>query len=398
MKFLHLGDLHLGKSLFDFDLIEDQKYILDEILEIAEEKSVDGILVAGDVYDKSVPSEAAVELLDDFLNELQKREIKVFMVSGNHDSDERLNYGSTLFQSNEIFITAKFDTKLHKQSISDGDTTVDIYMLPFVKALQVRNYVEEKSVAGDSGSLQGVEIKSNEDAVRFIIDQTEIEKEHVNILVAHQFVSGKEQDPEFAGSESLGTQSVGTLEKIGYGCFDQFDYVALGHIHSPQKVGREEVRYAGSPLKYSLSEAGHEKTVPLITVSEHKKIGIELIPLTPKREMWHIKGKKEELLNRKDEKIGKDDFLYVTLTDEDIPENVMGIFQTIYPNTLRIDYDNSYTKKIEQVDISKVAENKSFPQLIGDFYEMMMGEEISPEELQVMEEVAREAGVIYEAD
>lgn len=384
MKFLHLGDLHLGKTLFDFDLIEDQRYILDQILRVAEKESVDGVLIAGDVYDKSVPSEAATKLLDYFLIELTKREIKVFMVSGNHDSDERLNYGSTLFASNQIFISAVFDGTLHKQSFADGNTKIDIYMLPFVKASQVRHYFPDEK------------IESYDDAVQTIIRNTDINRGNKNLLVAHQFVAGNGEDPALAGSESVGTQSVGLVEKIGYDCFDEFDYVALGHIHSPQKVGREEIRYAGSPLKYSLSEANNEKLVSLITVSAEERVKIELVPLKPMRNVRHIKGTLKELLDKKNVK-APEDFIYATLTDEDVINDAMGIFQQIYPNTVRIDYDNSHTREIEQVDISKIAENKSFPELIGDFYRLMYGCEITEEEMDVMRTAAREAGVINEA-
>lgn len=384
MKFLHLGDLHLGKTLFDFDLVEDQRYILDQILCIAEKESVDGVLIAGDVYDKSVPSEAATKLLDYFLMKLAQKEIKVFMVSGNHDSDDRLNYGSTLFASNQIFISAVFDGKLHRQSFADGDTKIDIYMLPFVKASQVRHYFPDEK------------IESYDDAVRTIIRNTDINKDNKNILVAHQFASGKGEDPALAGSESVGTQSVGLVEKIGYDCFNDFDYVALGHIHSPQKVGREGIRYAGSPLKYSLSEANNEKSVPLITVSAQERVKIELVPLKPMRNVRHLKGTLKELLDKKNVR-APEDFIYATLTDEDIINDAMGIFQQIYPNTVRIDYDNSHTREIEQVDISKIAENKSFPELIGDFYRLMYGCEITEEEMDVMRTAAREAGVINEA-
>lgn len=385
MKFLHIGDLHLGKTLGDFDLIEDQRYILDQILCIADRESVDGVLIAGDVYDKSVPSEAATKLLDYFLIKLAEKEMKVFMVSGNHDSDDRLNYGSTLFASNQIFISAVFDGTLHRQSFFDGDAEIAVYMLPFVKASQVRHYFPDE------------EIQSYNDAVWTIIKNTPIDKKSKNILVAHQFVAGKGDDPALAGSESIGTRSVGLIEKIGYDCFDDFDYVALGHIHSPQRVGRDEIRYAGSPLKYSLSEANNEKSLPLITVSAKEKIKIELIPLKPKRDMRHIRGTLKELLDKKNIK-APEDFIYATLTDEDIVNDAMGLFQQVYPNTVRIDYDNSHTREIEQVDISQIAENKSFPELIGDFYRLMYGCEITEEEMGVMRTAAREAGVINEAD
>ncbi len=385
MKFLHLGDLHLGKALSNFDLIEDQRYILDQILHIAEKEAVDGVLIAGDVYDKSVPSEAAMRLLDDFLIKLAQKKRKVFMVSGNHDSDDRLNFGSALFVLNEIYISAVFDGTLHKQSFADQDTQIDIYMLPFVKASQVRHYYPDE------------DIENYEDAVRTIIRNTPIDKNKKNLLVAHQFVSGKGADPAFAGSESIGTQSVGMVEKIGYDCFEGFDYVALGHIHSPQRVGRDEIRYAGSPLKYSLSEVNNEKSVPLITVSAEERVKIELVPLKPMRDMRHIKGTIKELLDKKNVK-APEDFIYATLTEEDIINDAMGIFQQIYPNTVRIDYDNSHTREIEQVDISRIAENRSFPELIGDFYRLMYGCEITEEEMDVMRTAAREAGVINEAD
>lgn len=385
MKFLHLGDLHLGKTLCDFELIEDQRYILDQILCIADQKSIDGVLIAGDVYDKSVPSEAATKLLDYFLIQLAKKGIKVFMVSGNHDSDDRLNYGSALFASNQIFISAVFDGTLPKQSFMDGDTEIAIYMLPFVKASQVRHYFPDEK------------IESYDDAVRIIIRNTPINNKSKNILVAHQFVAGKGEDPALAGSESAGTQSVGMVEKIGYDCFDAFDYVALGHIHSPQRVGRDEIRYAGSPLKYSLSEVNNEKSVVLISVSADEGVQIELVPLQPMRNMRHIKGPMRELLDKRNV-TAPEDFIYATLTDEDVINDAMGIFQQVYPNTVRIDYDNSHTRELEQADISRIADNKSFPELIEDFYRLMYGCEITDEEMDVMRMAAREAGVINEAD
>lgn len=382
MKFLHLGDLHLGRSLGEFDLIEDQKFILNRIIDLIDKESVDAVLIAGDVYDKSIPSEAATCLLDFFLSRLAEMNVQVFMISGNHDSDDRLNYGSVLFESNQIYISAIYDGHLDRHVISDGETEVNIYLLPFVKASQVKHYFPES------------DIESYEDAVRVVLENADIDEKKKNILVAHQFVAGKGEDPELGGSEGAGTQSVGLVEKIGYKVFDMFDYVALGHIHSPQRVGREEVRYSGSPLKYSLSEVNNDKSVPLITV-DNKGVAIDLIPLKPMRDMRHIVGKMEDLLNDSNVK-APEDFIYATLTDEDIINDAMGIFQQIYPNTVKIDYDNSHTREIEQVDISKIAQNKSFSELIGDFYKLMYNCEISDEEMEVMRMAAREAGVIDE--
>ena len=382
MKLLHLSDLHLGKSLGDFDLIEDQKYILNQVLDLIDEESVDVVLIAGDVYDKSVPSEAATRILDSFLSELAAKKVKTFMISGNHDSDDRLNYGSTLFESNQVYISAIYDGHLDKHVINDGETEINIYLLPFIKASQVKHFFPK------------AEIESYEDAVRVVLANADIDEKKKNILVAHQFVAGKGEDPMLGGSEGAGTQSVGLVEKIGYDLFNIFDYVALGHIHSPQSVGRCEVRYSGSPLKYSLSEVNNEKSVPIINVDKNG-VEINLIPLKPMRNMRHIVGKMEELLNKANVKT-PEDFIYVTLTDEEIINDAMGVFQQVYPNTVKIDYDNSHTREIEQVDISKIAQNKSFSELIGDFYRLIYNCEISEEELGVMRVAAREAGVIDE--
>lgn len=385
MKVMHLGDLHLGKSLVDFDLIEDQKYILNQILEIVEQESIDAVLIAGDVYDKTIPSEAATRLLDSFLSQLASRNVKTFMISGNHDSDDRLNYGSTLFQKNQIYISAVYKGQLEQYVVQDENTKVHVYLLPFVKASQVKHYFPK------------AKIETYEDAFRVILENADIDEKHTNILVAHQFVAGKGQDPALGGSESAGTQSVGLVEKIGYDLFQKFDYVALGHIHSPQCVGREQVRYSGSPLKYSLSEVNNEKSVPIITIHNKKNIEIKLIPLKPMRNMRHIKGKMAEILDKQYVK-ENEDFMYVTLTDEDIINDAMGIVQQTYPNTVKIDYDNAHTKEIEQVDVSQIAHNKSFSELICDFYRLMYGCEMSEEEMDVMKAVAREAGVINETN
>ena len=385
MRFLHLGDLHLGKSLGDFDLIGDQKYILDQMLAVIRERTVDAVLIAGDVYDKAIPSEAATNLLDYFLCCLAETGVKTFLISGNHDSDDRLNYGSRLFQDNQIFISSVYRGELEKYTVEDEQGEVDVYLLPFVKASQVRHYFPD------------AKIDSYDDAVRVIIEHAHLDRQKRNVIVAHQFVTGRSEDPVLAGSESIGTQSVGLVEKISYDCFDPFDYVALGHIHSPQKVGREEVRYAGSPLKYSLSEVNHIKSVPLVTLAEKGSVSVELIPLSPMRDLRHIKGSIRELLDKKHVQ-SPEDFIYATLTDEEIIGDAMGIFQQVYPNTVKIDYDNSHTREIEQVDLSHIVENKSFSELISDFYQLMYQCEISEEEMDYMKMAAQEAGVIHETE
>ena len=261
----------------------------------------------------------------------------------------------------------------------------DIYLLPFVKASQVKHFHPE------------TKIETYEDAVKTILAEADMDPSRNNILVAHQFVMGRSEDPALSGSESLGTQSVGTVEKIGYDCFDAFDYVALGHIHSPQQVGRKEVRYSGSPLKYSLSEVNNEKSVPIITIGGKGQVDIELLPIIPKRNLRHIKGTMKQLLDPSNI-TDDEDYIYATLTDEELISDAMLIFQQFYPNTVKIDYDNSHTREIEQVDISKIAQNRSFDELICDFYQQVYGCEISEEEMDVMRCVAREAGVLHETN
>lgn len=375
----------MGKTLGDFILVEDQRDILNKICTIAEEKKADAVCIAGDVYDKAIPSEAAVNLLDEFLNRLAEKKIACYMISGNHDSDDRLNFASRLLSDKGIYIAAKYQGKLEKKVFQDAYGEVNIYLLPYIKASLVRHYfLEEK-------------IESYEDAVRVILEKAEIDPKERNIILAHQFVAGKGTDPELAGSEGMGSLNVGQVEKIGYDCFDAFDYAALGHIHSPQKVGREEVRYSGSPLKYSLSEVNNKKSVPLVTMGEKGVIEIELLPLKPLRDLRHLKGKREKLLAAENI-VDKDDFIYITLTDEEFINDAMGIFQQYYPNTVKIDYENSHTKELRDLNLAEFAEERSLEDILSDFYEQVYGCQISEEEKKTLMKVAGEAGVIDEAD
>ena len=385
MKFLHLGDLHIGKSIGEFDLIEDQKYILDQILDIAGKNDIKYILIAGDVYDKSVPSEAAVRLFDYFICRLAKERIKTFIITGNHDSDERMHFGSSLFEARDIYICAKYNGELFRKEVEDEEGKVNIYLMPFIKASQVRHFFPDEK------------IENYDDAVRVVLDRSRIDPKERNILVAHQFVAGRSADPQLGGSESVSTQTVGLVEKIGADCFKDFDYVALGHIHSAQSVGREEIRYAGSPLKYSLSEASNQKFATIVNLGKKGETDIRLEPLHPMRDLRHIKGRMRQLL-KEENIVALEDFIYVTLTDEDFIDNVMSIFQQHYPNTIRIEYDNSHTKEIRQTDVAQIAVNKTFGEMISDFYQLVYGCEISEEELALMNKIAGEAGVTNEAD
>ena len=380
MKFLHLGDLHLGKTVYEFNMIEDQKYILNQILDLIKVHGVDGVLLAGDIYDRSVPSEEAVKLLDWFLTELVKMGKKVFAISGNHDSDERLNFGSRLFQSNDVYITGRYDGVIESIDLEDEFGPLHIWMMPYVKASRVAHFYPDDDTSTYSA------------AFRTAIGKCNVKKEERNLILVHQFVTGKEKEPEILGSETAAV-SVGTIEKIEVDCFDDFDYVAMGHIHGCQAVGRETCRYAGSPLKYSLNakEINSMKTVPIVTMEEKGNVNIELIFLKPRREIRHIKGRLKDLLENA---VETDDYIYATLTDEETQFDAMARLQEVYPNTMKLDYDNSATRAVMDFDEVMDTESKSFHELVTDFYRLINGSEPDQEEWNIIEEAARESGVI----
>lgn len=384
MRFIHLGDLHIGKTLGDFNLIEDQRFLLDQILDLIKEKSVDGVLIAGDVYDRALPSEQAVELLDQFITSLAENGTKAYIISGNHDSEERLNYGRKFFANRGIHIVSKFAGELEKVVCEDEYGKLNVCLLPFIKASQVRHYFPDE------------EIGSYDDAVRTVIEHADIDYGERNILVAHQFVAG-EDGPVIAGSEGASVTNIGLVEKISAESLRDFDYVALGHLHSAQQVGYENIRYSGSLMKYSLNEVNSKKSVPLITFKGKGDMDLELVPLKPARDLRHITGKLDQLLRSENIK-DPEDFMYVTLTDEDIINDAMGIIQHYYPNTVKLDYRNSHTQELEDITIGEIEDSKSFDELISDFYKKMYGRDISDEELEIMMSVAREAGVVHEAD
>ena len=382
MKFLHLGDLHLGKDLANFSLYDDQKYILTQLLQLAAARKVDAVILAGDLYDRAIPPERAVELLDWFLRELTLAGYPVYAISGNHDSDERLNFASSLLEESGVFMAAKYEGTLYERVVEDEYGPLHIYLLPFVKASQVKKFHPEAS------------IETYDDAVRTVLEAAGVNPEERNLLVAHQFVAGH-TDVTGSGSESFTVENVGLVDRIGVDVFDGFDYVALGHIHKAQQVGRPEVRYCGSLLKYSLTEVDYEKSVPIVTLCEHGRTEVELVPLKPMRNLRHLTGPIRELIDPK-RVTDPQDFIYATLTDEEIADDAMGILQQVYPNTIRTVYDNSHTRAVTQVDITQIAGERTFTELITEFYEQMYGTAMTEEELKAMQTAAGEAGVADE--
>ena len=381
MKFIHLGDLHLGKLVNEFNMIDDQRYLLNQILSIIEEQNIGGALLAGDIYDKSIPSEEAVDLFDYFLNELSARQVKTFVISGNHDSDERLNFGSRLFKNSNVFISSKYNGSLFKQPLEDEFGKLNVYLMPFIKASTVKQFYSDER------------IESYDDAVRLVLNKADVDFSQRNIIVAHQFVQGKSCEIEYGGSENIATQNVGTIEIIGADCFDGFDYVALGHIHSPQKIEKETVRYSGSLLKYSLSEVNNIKSVPIITLNEKGDTRVELIELKPVRDMRHIKGELKQLL-KAENIVSPDDYIYATLTDKDPEPEAVNTIRAYYKNLMRLEYDNYRYKEAGNIDVDAISQSKTFDELVCDFYKNRLGSDISDEELKIMMNVAREAGVI----
>ena len=356
MRFLHLSDLHLGKRVNEFSMLEDQAYILKEILNIIDEQKVEAVLIAGDVYDKVIPSAEAVRLLDDFLTRIAARELPVFLISGNHDSAERVAFGSRLMSSRQIYLSPVFESDVEPITISDRYGEIHIYMLPFVKpSLVKRVYPEE-------------EIITYQDAVNAAVQHMQIDTDKRNILLAHQFVTGAAR----CDSEEL---SVGGLDDVDASIFDGFDYVALGHLHGPQKIGKETVRYSGTPLKYSFSEANQKKSVVIVDVEEKGKINIQQIPFLPKHDMQEIRGTYMET----------DDYLHITLTDEEDIPDAIGKLRTIYPNIMKLSYDNLRTRAAVTVRGTAEVEEKSPMELLKEFYELQNNQPMTDEQ----EEIAR---------
>lgn len=382
MKFLHLADLHLGKTVNEINMYPDQVYILEEILNIVKEKQADAVVIAGDVYDRSIPSEQAVSLLSSFLTRLADAGVQVYMISGNHDSDERLGFASTLLDARGVHIAGVYAGEVRHDIFHDAYGDVHIWSLPFIKASRVAYYHPE------------LPADTYDEAVRSALSLCSLDTAERNVLIAHQFVVG-DSEPEIAGSEIITKESVGTVERVGADAFSAFDYTALGHIHRPQQVGQQTIRYAGSPLKYSLSEIGHSKSVPLVTLHQKGDVEIELIPLHPLREMRHLKGPIDVLLDPANI-TDKDDYLWVTLTDEEPIPDAISRIRGYYPNTMRLTYENSHTEAIRNYDFTVMQEKKDLRELVGDFSRMVTGEELTEEEWQIIRDCAKEAG--YEAD
>ena len=369
MKFFHLSDLHIGKRVNEFSMLDDQKYILAQILELSKEEQPDAVLIAGDVYDKSMPSAEAVGVFDDFLYELSETGTEIFVISGNHDSPERIAYGGRLMRE-KIHMSPVYSGKTMPAVLTDADGPVYVYSLPFVKPGIVRQYFPE------------AEIENYTDALRTVIEAMQIDPKKRNILICHQFVTG--------AARSDSEETVGGLDNVNAEVFDPFDYVALGHIHSPQKAGRETIRYCGTPLKYSFSEAEDRKSVTVVEMKQKGECTLHFLPLKPKRDLRKLRGSYAQLMERAFiDSQSTEDYLQITLTDEEEYPGAFHILRQQYPNLMKFSYDNTRTRTAGYKGAEVQLQSKSPLELVSEFYRLQNGSDMSREQLQFTDGLIR---------
>lgn len=370
MKLIHLSDLHLGKRVNEFSMIEDQSYILDKIVDIIKSEKPNGVIIAGDVYDKASPSAEAVTLFDHFLTKLASLEVNTFVISGNHDSAERIAFGAEIMNARGIYLSKVYEGEATKVVLEDTEGSVNIYMLPFIKPANVRKYFEE------------VEIESYTDAMAAVIGRMNVITDERNVLITHQFVTGAVT----SDSENV---SVGGTDNVDKAVFEGFDYVALGHIHKPQTAGKETIRYCGTPLKYSFSESSHEKSVTVVTLGKKGDVEISTIPLKPRRDMKEIKGTYEEVTAKSfyEGTDLKDAYLRVTLTDEEDVPDALAKLRTIYHNIMKLDYDNARTRKNNVIDGPADGIEEKPVELFAELYEKQNNISLTDEQIDYITEL-----------
>ena len=366
MKIMHLSDLHIGKKVNEYSMLQDQIYILKEILRIIDNEKIETVIIAGDVYDRSLPPNEALELFDEFLYQLSSRNVNVFVISGNHDSPERISYGGRMMTENKIFLSPVYDGNVKPITLNDDYGEVNFYLLPFVRPADIRRYFPDEN------------IENYTDAVKVAIDNMNVDFSERNILVTHQFVTGA----ELSESEDI---IVGGTDNVSGEVFDGFDYVALGHIHREQTVGKDNIRYCGTPLKYSFSEAKNIKSVTILDFNDKGNIEYSKIPLTPFRDMREIRGTYYELtLKSNYESTNTEDYLHITLTDEEDIPDAIGKLRSIYPNIMKLDYDNLRTRGSGTVDAIENIESKSPFELFADLFKQQNNQDMSEEQEEIM--------------
>lgn len=385
MKLLHLADLHIGKRVYEYSMLEEQKNVLLQAFKMAKEHRVDAVLIAGDVYDKNIPSIEGVRLFDTFLTALKETKIPVFIISGNHDSAERLSFGRHLFENAEIYISGTYEEEVFKKTLTDEFGEIDIYLLPFLKPQQIEVTEGEERP------------RDYTEALRIVLGRLPLNKNNRNVLVAHQFVGGMGMEPNRTDSE---VQSVGGVDMVDYRVFDAFDYVALGHLHGAQQVGRKNIRYAGSPVKYSFSEARQEKSATLVTLGKKQEVPetnaevvIEKLPFTSVHDMREIKGTLADLTSPEILAEGDcEDYMHITLTDEEEIYDVFGKLRAAYPNLMALDFDNSRTRAVGATALTgAILREKATAELFREFYEKQTGLSMSGMQERIMADIIGKA-------
>ena len=354
MKFFHLADLHLGKRVNGFPMIEDQKIILDQILELADTEHPDAVVIAGDVYDKSIPSVEAVNLMDDFLVELVRRKLQVFVISGNHDSAERVSYGGRVMEQSGIHISPRI-SGCGPIRLEDQYGPLYIYLIPYIHPSVVREaYPEEK-------------VTDWTQAMEVLIRNAHVDPAARNIAVAHQYVTASGVRPEECDSEQ---KHIGGLDNVDYSVFDAFDYVALGHLHGPQRIGRDTVRYAGSPLKYSFSEEKHKKSVTLVEIKEKGQVEYRQLPLVPARDFKTLRGTFSEVMSPGfTAPLSAEDYYRIILTDEqDVDQALARLRKYFYKNLMDLEYDNTRTRTQSDIDAGEEALEKEPIEVLQELF------------------------------
>jgi len=381
MKFMHLSDLHIGKSVNSFSMIEEQKHAFRQIFGYIDTENPDAVVIAGDVYDRAIPGIEAVRVVDDFLTELAGKNVAVMLISGNHDSPERINYASRLLADKQLYIHSAFDGKPEKVTLSDEFGTVDFWLLPFIKPVAVR------ALLGDT------EIESYQDAVTAALEASDIDYTARNVLISHQFYTK-------AGITAVRSESeltpVGGLDAVDAGLIGRFDYVALGHLHGSQSVGSENIRYCGSPVKYSFSEWLHEKTVTIVELGKKGELTVSTRPIVPIHDMREIRGEIDVLMSDEVIKLADaEDYIRAVLTDEDEIIDAAGKLRSVYPNFMGLGFDNSKTA----IDVGAVStdietvENLSPYELFCEFFLEMQGSAMSPEQDIIVRELLEEDAI-----
>lgn len=370
VKFIHLADLHLGKRVNGFSMTEDQRHILGQVIGLLDRERIECVMLAGDIYDRPIPSVEAVQLFDDFLTKLAERDVHVFVISGNHDSAERLSFGAHIMETRAVHIASEYDGMVKRVADwQDAYGSVDVYMLPFIKPAHVRAVWQEEAE----------HIVTYQDAVSFVLSRVSPDPAKRNILIAHQFVTG-------AATCESEERSVGGLDQVDVSCFDGFDYVALGHLHGPQKLGKETVRYAGTLLKYSFSEIHHKKGVTVVEMKEKGNVKVLTYPLKPLHDMREIRGSYAEVTRKANyENTDTADYVKIVLSDEEDIYDAVGKLRAIYPNLMKLEYDNARTRKRQDVGACEDMEEKAPIEFAAELFALQNNREMSGEQRAYME-------------